>query len=157
MPIDGGDSKPDFMPNYGERLRRARLGLAVAMTPILMLFLSFSAVYLVRRGFISFDIGSGAFIRIWVPVRLPWLLLMANTLALISSSITIDFARRDAGSMAQRDGSRTCCDARDRALAAPSLSFDFRPRRKLWSGRIGVAASWPLAPHYAQEFVVFRI
>lgn len=92
---DGGDSKPDFMPNYGERLRRARLGLAVAMTPILMLFLSFSAVYLVRRGFFTFDIGSGAYIRIWVPVHLPWLLLLGNTLLLISSSVTVDFARRE--------------------------------------------------------------
>jgi hypothetical protein len=35
---------PDFIPNYGERLRRARMGLAVAMTPILMLFISFTAV-----------------------------------------------------------------------------------------------------------------
>jgi len=92
---DGGDSKPDFMPNYGERLRRARLGLAVAMTPILMLFLSFSAVYLVRRGFVGFDVGSTAYISIWVPVQLPWLLLLANTLLLISSSIGIDFARRE--------------------------------------------------------------
>jgi cytochrome c oxidase subunit III len=92
---DGGDSKPDFMPNYGERLRRARLGLAVAMTPIVMLFLSFSAVYLVRRGFIGFDVGADTYIRIWVPVQLPWLLLLVNTLVLISSSITIDFARRE--------------------------------------------------------------
>jgi cytochrome c oxidase subunit III len=83
------------MPNYGERLRRARLGLAVAMTPILMLFLSFSAVYLVRRGFFTFDVGSGAYIRIWVPVHLPWLLLLANTLVLIASSVTVDFARRE--------------------------------------------------------------
>src|SRR5271170_5337839 len=44
----GRDGLPDFVPNYGERLRRARLGLAVAMTPILMLFISFTAVYLVR-------------------------------------------------------------------------------------------------------------
>jgi len=54
---DGGDGMPDFMPdfipnfipNYGERLRRARMGLAVAMTPVLMLFISFTAVYLIRR------------------------------------------------------------------------------------------------------------
>jgi len=92
---DGGDSKPDFMPNYGERLRRARLGLAVAMTPILMLFLSFSAVYLVRRGVIGFDVASNMYMRFWAPVQLPWLLLLANTLVLISSSITIDFARRE--------------------------------------------------------------
>ena len=51
----GGDGMPDFIPdsipNYGERLRLARMGLAVAMTPVFMLFLSFTAVYLVRRGF----------------------------------------------------------------------------------------------------------
>ena len=35
---DGGDRKPDLIPNYGDRLRHARLGLAVAMTPIVMLF-----------------------------------------------------------------------------------------------------------------------
>jgi cytochrome c oxidase subunit 3 len=92
---DGGDSKPDFMPNYGERLRRARLGLAVAMTPICMLFVSFTAVYLARRGFIGFDVASDTYIRVWAPVELPWLFLLINTGLLIGSSITIDFARRD--------------------------------------------------------------
>lgn len=64
------------------------------MTPIVMLFISFTAVYLVRRGFLSFDMPSGSYIRTWVPVRLPWLVLLANTIVLIASSITIDFARR---------------------------------------------------------------
>jgi len=88
-----GDNQPDFMPNYGERLRRARLGLAVAMTTILMLFFSFTAVYLARRGFLSFGLGGEAYVRAWVPVQLPWLLLLANTAILIASSIAIDFAR----------------------------------------------------------------
>ena len=95
---DGGDnqpnSMPDFIPNYGERLRRARLGLAVAMTPILMLFLSFTAVYLARRGFLGFGLGSDTYVQAWIPVQLPWLVLLANTAILIASSITIDFARR---------------------------------------------------------------
>jgi cytochrome c oxidase subunit III len=91
---DGGDSH-DFMPNYGERLRRARLGLAVALTPVFMLFLSFSAVYLVRRGFLNFDLGTETYIRIWVPVQLPWLLLMLNTIVLMTSSVSIEFARRE--------------------------------------------------------------
>jgi len=91
---DDGDSQPDFMPNYGDRLRRARLGLAVAITPIIMLFLSFTAVYLVRRGFLGFDFGTDTYIRTWVPVQLPWLILLANTTILIASSITIHVARR---------------------------------------------------------------
>jgi hypothetical protein len=50
-----GDSTPNSMSNYGERLRHAQIGLAVAMTPILVLFIAFTAVYLVRRVFLSFD------------------------------------------------------------------------------------------------------
>jgi len=94
----GGDGRGrgsgDSMPNYGERLRYARLGLAVAMTPILMLFISFTAVYLIRRGFFGFDLNGETYVRGWVPVHLPWLLLFANTAILIGSSVTIDRARR---------------------------------------------------------------
>lgn len=91
---DGGNRNPDFMPNYGERLHHARLGLAVAMAPIAMLFLSFTAVYLVRRGFLSFDFRTDTYIRSWAPVQLPWSILIVNTVVLVCSSITIDFARR---------------------------------------------------------------
>ena len=86
----GGDS----MPNYGQRLRRARLALAVFMTPISMLFISFTVVYLIRRGFVSFDVSSATYIRTWLPVRLPWPVLIANTVVLFLSSASIDMARR---------------------------------------------------------------
>lgn len=92
---DGGDFLPHSIPNYGERLRRARMGLAVAMTPVLMLFISFTAVYLIRRGFLSLDLNNTDYIQTWVPVRLPWALLLANTAVLIGSSVTINLARRD--------------------------------------------------------------
>jgi cytochrome c oxidase subunit 3 len=92
---DGDDSMPDLIPNYGERLRRARMGLAVAMTPIVMLFISFTAVYLIRRGFLSLDLSNAGYIQTWVPVRLPWTLLLANTAVLVVSSITIELARRE--------------------------------------------------------------
>jgi cytochrome c oxidase subunit 3 len=92
---DGGDFMPNSIPNYGERLRRARMGLAVAMTPIVMLFISFTAVYLIRRGFLSLDLSNTDYLQTWIPVRLPWTLLLANTAVLIASSITIDLARRD--------------------------------------------------------------
>lgn len=97
-PRSGGDDEGrgngDSMPNYGQRLRRARMGLAVAMTPILMLFISFTAVYLIRRGFLSFDPTAADYVHNWVPVRLPWAFLWINTGVLIASSITIDLARR---------------------------------------------------------------
>ena len=89
---DGGKHEPDSLPNYGERLRHARLGLAVAMTPILMLFFSFTAVYLARRGFVS--PGDDYFLRNWVPVKLPWGILLVNTITLLASSFTVDRARR---------------------------------------------------------------
>lgn len=97
---DGGDSLPDSMPNYGERLRRARMGLAVAMTPVIMLFISFTAVYLIRRGFFGVDVSDPdvsdhGYLRSWVPVRLPWTLLLVNTAILIISSVAIDRARRE--------------------------------------------------------------
>jgi len=90
-----GDSMPNRMPNYGERLRQARLGLAVAMTPIFILFISFTAVYLVRRGFLSFDMTRNAYIREWLPVQLPWFTLLVNTAILMASSLTIELARRE--------------------------------------------------------------
>lgn len=71
------------------------MGLAVAMTPIVMLFVSFTAVYLVRRGFLSFDASNGAYVRIWVPVNLPWAILLGNTVVLIASSVTIELSRRE--------------------------------------------------------------
>jgi len=91
---DGGRDGGDSLPNYGQRLHRARLALAVFMTPVCMLFLSFTIVYLMRRGFLSSDMPPAAYLRGWVPVRLPWLLLLLNTAVLLLSSITIDLARR---------------------------------------------------------------
>lgn len=90
----GGRGSGDSMPNYGERLRRARLGLAIAMTPIFMLFISFSAAYMIRRGFLTFDLNVNDYVRNWLPVRLPWTLLLTNTLVLVVSSFTMEFARR---------------------------------------------------------------
>lgn len=90
----GGRGGNDSTPNYGDRLRRARLGLAVAMTPILMLFITFSVAYLLRRGYLTFDPSSSGYGRTWLPVRLPWATLIFNTSVLIASSVTMEFARR---------------------------------------------------------------
>jgi len=87
-----GRGHGDSMPDYGERLRQARRALAVFMTPVLMLFVSFTVVYLVRRGSLNLDLRNSA--PTWVPVRLPWALLLVNTVVLILSSLTMELARR---------------------------------------------------------------
>ncbi len=86
---DGGSSSPD----YGTRLRRARLGLLVALTPILMLFVSFTSAYIVRQGLPTLDPRTNTLVRDWIPVKLPRLLFV-NTCVLLLSSVGMELARR---------------------------------------------------------------
>jgi cytochrome c oxidase subunit 3 len=88
----GGDGRPG-LPNYGTRLRRARLGLLVMLVPILMLFVSFTSAYVVRQGLPTLDPRTNNLIRDWIPVALPRLLLL-NTLVLLVSSLSMELARR---------------------------------------------------------------
>ena len=90
---DGGRPDPGS-PDYGARLRRARLGLAVALTPIMMLFVAFTSAYIVRQGLPTFDPNTNAVVHDWIPVRLPTLLFLVNTCVLLLSSVTIERARR---------------------------------------------------------------
>ena len=97
-PVTGGggdDGRPDSGgPDYGGRLRRARLGLAVALTPIVMLFVSFTSAYIVRQGLPTLDPNTNTVVHDWLPVPLPNVLFLINTLVLIASSVTIELARR---------------------------------------------------------------
>src|SRR5947208_6991337 len=74
------------LPDYGTRLRRARLGLLVALIPVMMLFVSFTSAYVVRQGLPSLDPRTNNLIRDWIPVALPRLLPL-NTLLLLISSV----------------------------------------------------------------------
>jgi cytochrome c oxidase subunit 3 len=89
---DGGDSEPGS-PDYRTRLRRARLGLLVALIPVLMLFVSFTSAYIVRQGLPTLDSRTNQMVRDWIPVRLPALLLV-NTCILLFSTATMELARR---------------------------------------------------------------
>lgn len=89
---DDGRSRPG-LPDYAMRLRRARLGLLVALTPVLMLFVSFTSAYVVRQGLPTLDPRTNQLVRDWIPVKLPALLLV-NTLVLLVSSIGMELARR---------------------------------------------------------------
>src|SRR5260370_34098939 len=84
------DSSP---PDYATRLRRARLGLLVALTPVIMLFVSFSSAYVVRQGLPTLDPRTNQLVRDWIPITLPKLLLI-NTVVLLFSSLFMELARR---------------------------------------------------------------
>src|SRR5258708_21961975 len=84
------DSSP---PDYATRLRRARLGLLVALTPVIMLFVSFSSAYIVRQGLPTLDPRTNQLVRDWIPITLPKLLLV-NTGVLVLSSVFMELARR---------------------------------------------------------------
>jgi len=89
----GGDDGRSGSPDYGTRLRRARLGLLVALTPILMLFVSFTSAYIVRQGLPTLDPRTNTLVRDWIPVKLPRLLFV-NTCVLLLGSVGMELARR---------------------------------------------------------------
>src|ERR1700738_3435842 len=84
----GGES-----PNYGARLRRARLGLICGIATVSMVFISLTSAYVVRQGLPTFDGATNSYVRDWGQVQLPWLLLAINTVLLLVSSLTMEFAR----------------------------------------------------------------
>jgi cytochrome c oxidase subunit III len=98
MPPNGGGDDSGFgdsgLPNYGARLRRARLGLICAIATVSMVFVSLTSAYVVRRGLPTFDDSSRTYLRDWGEVQLPWLLLAINTAILLISSLTMEGARR---------------------------------------------------------------
>ncbi len=91
----GDDGRPDNdLPDYGARLRRARLGLAIALTPVMMLFVAFTSAYIVRQGLPTFDSRTNTVVHDWIPVPLPTALFLINTCVLLLSSVTMECARR---------------------------------------------------------------
>jgi cytochrome c oxidase subunit III len=90
---DDGGSGRQGSPDHRTRLRRARLGLLVALTPVLMLFVSFTSAYVVRQGLPTLDPRTNQMVRDWIPIKLPNLLL-ANTCVLLLSTVSMELARR---------------------------------------------------------------
>jgi cytochrome c oxidase subunit 3 len=91
-----GDGRPDQNAvDFAVRLRRARLGLIVALTAVVMIFVSYSSAYVVRQGLPSLDPRTGTLVRDWLPLQLPNFLLV-NTLVLLVSTLVMELARRQA-------------------------------------------------------------
>ncbi|MFB3815221.1 MAG: heme-copper oxidase subunit III [Terriglobales bacterium] len=91
---DGGGGRGDDAPDYGERLRRCRLGMALALAAIVVMFVCVTAAYILRYGFATWDPSTGLYVREWQPLSLPMPLLIVNTVLLVVSSITLEVARR---------------------------------------------------------------
>jgi cytochrome c oxidase subunit 3 len=89
----GGDANQG-VPDYGARLRRARLGLICGIATVCMVFISLTSAYIVRQGLPTFDGSSNTYVHDWGQVDLPWLLLAINTAVLLVSSVTMELARR---------------------------------------------------------------
>ena len=98
LPSAGGgdDGRGGDVPNYGMRLRRARLGLICAIVTVCMVFIALTSALIVRRGMPTYDDSTKAYWYDWIHVSLPWGLLAINTAILLLSSVTMEFARRDA-------------------------------------------------------------
>jgi cytochrome c oxidase subunit 3 len=90
---DDGGSLDSGLPNYGARLRRARLGLVCAIVTVGMVFVSLTSALIVRRGLPTFDDATRTYLRDWGGVQLPWELLVINTVILLISSLTMEGAR----------------------------------------------------------------
>jgi cytochrome c oxidase subunit III len=94
----GGDGgRGDDTPDPYERLRRYRLGMALALIAISMLFVAVTAAFLMRQhwgGKLSAE--SMTLVRDWVAIPLPFNLLFLNTFVLLASSVTMELSRRAA-------------------------------------------------------------
>ena len=92
----GGRGDGDGASGFQQQLQRYRLGLVLAAASIIMLFLSFTTLFVARREAGRFDPTTGAFQSDWISVPLPVKLLLINTLVLIVSSFLLETARRAA-------------------------------------------------------------
>ncbi len=101
-PVRGGgdDGRGGEIPDYGARLRRARLGLICAIATVGMVFISLTSAYIFRRGLPTFQGETNSYVRDWGSVDLPWALLGINTAILLISSISMELARRKAARQA---------------------------------------------------------
>jgi cytochrome c oxidase subunit 3 len=118
-----GGGRPDQNAlDFTVRLRRARLGLIVALTAIVMIFVSYSSAYVVRQGLPTLDPRTGTLVRDWLPLRLPNFLLV-NTLVLLVSTLTMELARRQAVRTALAHGKESAAAASTETDGMPWLAL----------------------------------
>ncbi len=92
----GGRGDDDNLPSYRERLRRYRMLIGLGLTSVVMIFVSFTTAYVVRKAGAIWDPSRNEYVSDWVPTSLPIMVLLVNTLVLMLSSMTLEVARRRA-------------------------------------------------------------
>jgi cytochrome c oxidase subunit III len=92
----GGRGGDDDVPSYRERLRRYRMLIAFGLTSVVMIFVSFTTAYVVRKAGAVWDPARNEYVGNWVPTTLPVANLLVNTFVLLLSSLTLEVARRRA-------------------------------------------------------------
>jgi len=91
---DGGPGSPNDAPDFRERLNRYRLGMAIGLVGIIMVFVGLTSAYIVRQGATTIDPDTGIASADWRPITLPVGTLALNTLLLVGSSVALELARR---------------------------------------------------------------
>ncbi len=92
----GGRGDGDGLDGFRQQLQRYRLGLLFTAASIVMLFISFTTLFVARRGTGRFDAMSGGFQSDWIPVPLPINILLVNSAVLGVASLLAEKARRAA-------------------------------------------------------------
>jgi len=90
----GGGGRGDNHPDFGEQLRRGRLAMAIGLTAVFMLFISFSTAFVVRQAMGRWDVRTQTYISDWKHISLPYALFAINTVLLLLSSVTLELSRR---------------------------------------------------------------
>jgi cytochrome c oxidase subunit III len=92
----GGRGDGDGLHDFRQQLQRYRLGLLFTVASIVMLFISFTTLFVARREAGRYDPLTGAFQSDWISVPLPMRILLVNTAVLLLGSLLIELARRAA-------------------------------------------------------------
>jgi cytochrome c oxidase subunit 3 len=72
------------------------MGVLLGLTSVVMLFVSFTTAYVVRKAGAVWDPARNDYVSNWVPITLPVNILLVNTFILLLSGITLEVARRRA-------------------------------------------------------------
>jgi cytochrome c oxidase subunit 3 len=89
---DAGNPDAGNTAAYQDRLRRCRWGVGLSMVSVTMLFVALSVAFMLRQRTFAVD-DSGNHFSGWLHLTLPPLLAL-NTVVLLLSSISLEFARR---------------------------------------------------------------